>query len=382
MATLDLLERLRTALAAVPGYHALPENTFPTLPILEATEFGQQHLITTFSVGPPPASALDPSDTLLPALSLHVILPEGYTYWQPETGTGQHLPPVLEVAQLPARYQTLLQQRTAELAAHSGEGFPPAQLSHYLLLLGQLAEEGWLLSEAPASPDEKPLALRLQQDLAQLAAPELDAYYRTRGRALYAWMARVTYEKNWVERALDAMWDAAPDWLRAGREEDSAVEAMPVVPAVLDARQCLAISFCHVFQNTGNTEALVSLPFGECYISYPDMEILWRPLVAENHVGLLSAPRDESGRPFLGTKPVASDAAAADGVAVSYRQWVSVLLKQRWLLTRYTVTEEEEAAARALQECVALLYGPLLSARFQHHAWQLLGWMRRTTGGV
>lgn len=379
MATLDLMETLRTALQAVPGYDELPEGTLPTLPILEATAFGQQHLVITFSVGVPPAAALVPHGNFPPALSLHVILPAGYTYWQPEAGTGHYLSAVLEVGQLSELYTALLRQCVSQLAAHPGGGYPLAQLSHYLSLLEQLATEGWLLREHQAPDEEKPLALALQQHLSQLAAPELATYYHTRGQALYTWIARVTYEKNWVERATDAMWNTTPAWLWAGQNDAFAVEATEAVPAILDGRQCFVIAFCHISKNAGSPGSLVYLPFGACYVSYPDTEIIWRPLRAENYFNFSSAPRDENGRPYLGKKEAGPADTEVKEVAAAYRQGVSLLLKRRWLLTQHAVTEEEQGVAQVLQDCIGRLYNPPLVAYYQHNAWQLLGWIRRAT---
>ena len=382
MAVLNLFDILHTALQAVPGYADLPEGALPTLPVLEATAFGQQHLVTTFSVGPPPAAAIALGGTFRVALSLRVILPEGYPYWQPETGTDQYLPPVIAVEQLPESYSALLRQCVAQLAAHPDGGFPAEQLHSYLALLANVAESGWLLREQPNSQEEKPWALELQQHLTQLAEPRLDAHYRTRGQALYAWMERASYEKNWVERAADAMWNTAPQWLYAHQDETFDVEATQAIPAVLDGRQCVVVAFCQVSKNAETSGSLVYLPFGACYVSYPDIEIIWRPLQAEHYFDLSSALRDKNGHPYLGKRQVAAPDSATDSLAASYRKAVSRLLKRRWLLTYYAVAEEELNTAQTLQECINHLYAQPLVAYYQHHAWQLLGWMRRATTGT
>jgi hypothetical protein len=377
MATLNLFDILRTALLAVPGYEELPEGMLPTLPILEATVFGQQHLITTFSLGPPPAEALMPGGTFCPALSLRVILPQGYSYWQPETGTDQHLPPVTAVELLPEYYHTLLRQCVDRLAVQPDESYPVEPLSAYLELLAHVAESGWLLREHPAPHEEKPWVLELQQHLAQLATPGLAPYYHARGRALYAWMERISYEKNWVEQAIDAMWRTAPPWLQASQQANFTVEATQAIPAVLDGRQCLVTAFYQVSSGVDTPASLVYLPFGACYISYPDTEIIWRPLTAADYFDLPAALRDENGRPYLGKKQTGAAGSDVAALATSYRQAVSRLLERKWLLTYYAVTEEERNIAQTLQQCIDQLYTPPLVAYYQHHAWQLLGWLRR-----
>lgn len=379
MATLNLFDILHTALLAVPGYEELPEGMLPNLPILEATAFGQQHLVTTFSLGAPPVEALVPGGTFCPALSLRVILPQGYSYWQPETGTDQYLAPVMAVELLPEPYHTLLRQCVARLAAQPDEAYPVEPLSAYLELLAHVAESGWLLREHPAPQEEKPWVLDLQQHLAQLANPELTPYYRARGRALYAWMERISYEKNWVEQAIDAMWRTAPDWMQRSSRADFAMEATQAIPAVLDGRQCLMTAFYQVSNDAEATSSLVYLPFGACYISYPDAEIIWRPLTTKDYFDLPAALYDENGRPYLGKKQTGTTGPDADAPATLYRQAVSRLLESKWLLTYYAVTEEERRTAQTLQQCIDHLYAPPLVAYYQHHAWQLLGWIRRVS---
>ena len=383
MAQNEILKMLRIALATVPGYSSLPNFTFPSLPILEATEFGQQRIVTTFSLGLPPPAALEPCSEASLAVSLHLILPEGYSYWQPETGTGHYIGGVLEITQLPTMHLGVVKQRTKELSAPSTDGhYPPVQLTQYLTLLEQIAQNGWLLNKNQSPALEKEAALQMQRHLGHLAAPDSDAYYRTRGQVLYSWIERSTYERNWVEIAIDAMRDALPVWIKAAQDDAFELSATPAIPAILDGRQCIITAFYQVSKSTGKTGSLVYPPFGVCYISYPDMETVWQSIQTTSQTALFTAFCDENGRPYLGEKKADFDGSPMDEISQSYERWVSILLKERWLMTRHAVTEEEQNAAYSLHKCIGILYSLPLLNYYRHNAWQLLGWIRRVINEV
>lgn len=378
MAKDELVDMLRTALAPVPGYASLPDFTFPTLPILEATEFGQQRVVTTFSLGPPPPAALEPRHDVSLAVSLHLILPEGYSYWQPETGTGHYIGGVLEITQLPGMHLDVVKQRTKELSAPSAGGhYPPAQLTQYVALLEQIAKNEWLLNKHQDPAREKEAALQVQQHLSQLAAPEFDTYYRTRGQALYSWIERVTHEKNWVEVATGAMWNALPAWITMTQDDTFELGVTPAIPAILDGRQCVVMAFYRVSKKTEKAGSRVYPPLGACYVSYPDMETVWRPLQTTDHAALFTVLRDGNGRHYLGEREAGFNSSSTDEMSRSYQRRVSLLLQRRWLITRHAVTKEEQTTAYSLHECVKILYELPLLAYYQHNAWQLLGWIRR-----
>lgn len=378
-------QSLDKELNKLAGYDGLPEHAFPTLPTLEATEFGQQHFVTTFCLGPPPPTLLAPAGERYPAaVTLHVIFPEGYAYWQPETGTGQYLSGVPNFEDLPAPHGQILAERTAQLAARPGvAAYPAAPLGRYLQLLEQVAANGWLLGENSNPAAEKAVAQQLQQLLDQLCEPELAPYYRARARVLREWIERVTYEKSWVELAVDVVGATAPAWASQAPGERLEVKATAPIPAVLDGRQCVVVAFYKVSEAATPEEGQrVYPPFAACYVAYPDFEVRWRKLNEIAAVGFAILPRDEQGASYLGTwKTGSSPRPEEDKARQLHQQTASSLLERGWLASRHRPTAAEQQAAQTLQQCAKALFAFPLSAYYEHTAWQLLGWQRRVLSG-
>ena len=377
MATPGFEKLLRMALDQVPGYEELPNCTFPTLPIL-TTAFGQQHLITTFSLSDMPPLALVANSVSSPAVSLHVLLPEGYAYWQPETGTNTYLGGVQTIDQLPADYAEIVRHCTQQLSAQSKTKYSQVEYQEYFSLLEQLARHEWLLATSTVPVQEKALAHQILRSLSQLAEPALNTFYQARGQALYAWLEQATHEKNWVEKALDVMWSTVPVWIRDAQNKEFELDTTEVIPAVLDGRQCIITAFSQVSVSLAGTEPVVYLPFGACYISYPEMEVLWHPLQPASQTALLSSLFDSNGRPYLAVKQEsASNMPPDNSTASAYQQCVALILEKRWLTTRYATTVEETNAACVVQGYIARLFNSPFSAYYQQQAWQLRGWVKR-----
>lgn len=380
----SISEMLRTALVSVPEYRRLPECPFPTLPILEATEFGQQRIVTTFSLGAPPPATVVTHGEFAPAVSLCIVMPEGYSYWQPETGTGDYIGGVPQFAQLPEMYAEVVRQCIAALPASPTFSYSPARCQQYLLALEQLVKENWLLHKSldhdHGHDREKKLATVVDAQLRQLVAPELYAYYHTRGQALYAWIKRVTYEKNWVEAATDGMRHELPTWTSEAAYEADEVRTTHPIPAVLDGRQCVLTAFYRVASCDEQNNCLIYPPHHACCMSYPEMETVWQPLPAIADISSVAAFIDENKRPYLGKTKAEFEGPATEEAVKSYQRLVTLLLQKGWLMTRHAATQEEQQAARYLRECVEILYHGPLKSYYHLKAWQFLGWMRRVIG--
>jgi hypothetical protein len=360
-----LLTTLRTTLAEVPGLGHYPQPLFPTLPLLEATEFGQQHIITTFCLGPPPPTLILPTGSAWPAVTLHLIWPQAYTYWQPETGTRQYVGGVRTVQELPAPYQALLRGYGAQHEAAHYEADIPA----YLRLLEEVLAQQWLVPHAAVSMAEKATAMQLKQVLAQVKDPAYQPYYQSRGKALLTWIEHATYEPTWAENALDKALATTPAWLK---EQGAAVLLAPPFVAVLDGRPCLvAASYCQSASVFAHGH-----PVAACYISYPEQEVRWRQFNLSAYVAPVPVA------PLL-PKPaeVAAPAVAFDSpLAIRrYLHLLSLVLTRAWLVNRYPITPEEKTVATELQSHMALLLPAALHTYYQQEAWQLLGWLARAT---
>ena len=380
MTKTSILDMLRVALASVPEYSRWPEHPFPTLPILEATEFGQQRIVITFSLGAPPPATVVMHGEFAPAVSLYIVIPEGYSYWQPETGTGHYLGGVPQLAQLPETYAEIVRQHSVALRTPPTVSYSPAQCHQYLLALEQIAENNWLMHESPDRDREKKIAALVSAQLHQLAAPELHTYYHTRGQALYAWIERVTYEKNWVEVATDSMWNELPIWVTEAVYKRDKVRATHPIPAVLDGQQCVLTAFYRVANYAEQDDRFIYQPHGACCISYLEMETVWQALPTTTAISAATVLIDDNKRPYLGKIKSGFDDSAADEIVKAYRRLVSLLLQRRWLMSRHAVTQEERNTARHLRECVEILYAGPLKNYYHLKAWQLLGWIRRVVG--
>jgi hypothetical protein len=360
-----LLTTLRTALAEVPGLGRYPQPLFPTLPLLEATEFGQQHIITTFCLGPPPPTLILPTGSALPAVTLHLIWPQAYTYWQPETGTRQYVGGVRTVQELPAPYQDLLHGCAAQQQAVHYE----ADIPTYLRLLEDVLAQQWLVSHAAISMAEKATAMQLKQVLAQVKEPAYQPYYQSRGKALLTWIERATYEPTWAEIALGKALATTPAWLK---EQDAAILPAPPFVAVLDGRPCLvAASYCQSASLLADVQLVAA-----CYISYPEQEVRWRQFNLSTSVAPvpIAPPLPKLAG---GTAP---DVAFDSPLAIRrYLHLLSLVLARAWLVNRYPITPEEKTVATELQAYMALLFPPTLHTYYQQEAWQLLGWLAKVT---
>lgn len=373
----EFVEVLRTALLSVSGYQTLPAGTFPTLPTLEATEFGQQHIITTFFLDLPPPALLMNQGGFGPAVTLHVILPEGYSYWQPETGTALYLGGVQKIEQLPEVYRQIIEAHTLRLAVRTGDIYSPAHINRYLHLLARVASNEWLLNNNPNLVEERAVALKVERYLNRFCESELSAYYHSRGRALRKWIEQATYEKNWVEKAEDIISTTAPDWVGIDDTKTLELHSAEPVPAILDGRQCIVVLFYKTFEE--QAQPLKPMhphpPFAGCYISYPDMEVRWRRFNQDDYIGSFYLPHDELDKL---TQPSQDQ---VEEKRRTYRQMISVLLERKWLLTSYPATSEEIAAAKVLRECIQVLSTPTTVASHAHIACQLWGWIRRVERG-
>jgi hypothetical protein len=355
-----LFDALRTALAEVTGVGHSPQPLVPTLPLLEATEFGQQHIITTFCLGPPPPTLVLPTGSALPAVTLHLIWPQAYTYWQPETGTRHYLGGVRTPQELPTPYQALLHAYGAQQrAAHYQVDIPA-----YLHLLEDVLAQQWLVPHAGISMAEKATAMQLREALACVKEPNYQPYYQSRSKALLAWIERATYEPSWAEAAQDKAVVTNPAWLR---EQGAAILPAPPFVAVLDGRPCLVAA----------SLAANGQPVAACYISYPEQEVRWRQFNPSAYAAPVPlAP------PLLKPAAGATPAVAADSLLATrrYLHLLSIVLARAWLVNRYPVTPEEKTVATEIQACMTLLISPALHTYYQQEAWQLLGWLARATG--
>ena len=349
------MSMLRSALAQAEAHGKLPPGVFPTLPVVEATEFGQQQLVTTFYVGTPPPALIVAQGGYVPALTLHCILPEGYLYWQPETGTRHYVGGEQRIENVPEPYQEVLRACVRRLLLGPKPKYPLAQLSSYLVLLEKIADKQWLLGKNADPVAERAAAVRLQQHLQQLCKPELAAYYQGRGQALQAWIARVTYVESWVEKALAAVSGTVPDWA-VSPAKSTALRAAAPVPAVLDGRRCIVVGYYHAAP-AADEKTVLYPPHAACYASFPDLETQWRALRGEEHFALFALPHDEQGRPCLGEeKPALTPSTNQAASALSYQRLVSLLLERGWLLPHLPVTTEEKEAALALREATDVIF--------------------------
>lgn len=369
-----VLERLRAALVQVAGYEVLPEGTFPTLPLLEATEFGQQHIITSFSLSRLPPAVATPDETIGLAVTLHIIMPQGYSYWQPETDSAQYIGGEQQLEKLPEVYARIPTAWVPHLAPRP---YPLALLGPYLLLLEKVATNEWLLGKNADPVAEKGVALQINHYLRQLGEASPSTYYKARGLALRTWLARVTHEKSWVEEALAATWRTIPGWVSSSPQEAAALYTAEVIPAVLDERPCVVVAFYQKMLNPAG-HALIYPPLAACYVSYPEMEIRWRPLQGVEHFALFLLPRDTNGRPYLNESHMPPNRLSRLAKNPnSYSQLVSLVLKNNWLRSHSLITAEEQTAALAMQEHFSILFDTPLSAYYQLEACQVSSWVRK-----
>ena len=361
-----LPSKLREALAQVPG----DAGALPSLPVLEIGVMGQ-HVLVTFCLGTPPPTLLATAGSHEPAVTLHLIWPYGYWYWQPETGTTAYLGGVPHPGQLPAPYQGLLGQRRQRPPAALLEN--PA-IGRYLALLEEVLLQDWLSPHAPVSPAEKQVARELQQLWNELGEAHYQLYYQARGSVLLAWVARVTYEPCWVEEMLELVATAPPGLLPA-----QASQGM-LFPAWLDGQQCVVVPFFKpVSSGTVTLKPAVEL-LAACYVAYPTCDVYWHRF-SEQQAQAILATTPAPGQPL----PTALNGCVAGGLPTTraarhYYQMVTRLLENGWLVTRHPTTPAEALLATELGEAFTAARTPELTAFYLREAWQLFGWLARAAG--
>lgn len=153
--------------------------------------------------------------------------------------------------------------------------------------------------------------------------------------------------------------------------------ATMVLPVLEGDKQFALLSFCSVSGNRPTEERKMYPLFASVKVSYPEKQVVWKD-VHEGDFGLTSPLRDEGKEPYLG---VVDRSGLVSGEWANakrrYTPLVSLVMEKRWLLTQHTVTAEECATAKELQDCVRILYDKPLLPYYQHAGRQFLSWMER-----
>lgn len=357
-----LLQKLREALAQLPGGAPL----LPSLPVLEVGVMGQ-HLVVMFCLGSPPPTLLETSGSFAPAVTLHLIWPAGYWYWQPETGTADYIGGGPRPELLPVAYQQVLRQRSQQPPYAAVDS--PA-ISRYLALIEEVLLHDWLSPHPAVSPAEKQVAGELQQLWSELGEAQHQAYYQARGSVLLSWLTQATYQPCWVEEVVETLATAAPPALLPA---DASAGAL--FPAWLDGQQCVVMPF---FKPAPVEAAAAAVELvAACYVAYPTREIYWHFFSTQQAQALLATHLPPGQLVPTALQATQAGYPPAIGASRHYYQLVTKLLKAGWLVTRYPTAPGEATLAGALTEAFAAVRTPKLTAYYLREAWQLLGWLAR-----
>jgi hypothetical protein len=150
-----------------------------------------------------------------------------------------------------------------------------------------------------------------------------------------------------------------------------------VLPVVEGEKQYALLAFCDITGTRPGEERWLSAPFATVTIAFPDKKTVWRDTKAANF-GLQPVRRPNDDGEYIGLIDRA-------GISVDelinarrrYPELISLVLERRWLLTRHTVTPEEQATARELQECTRILFDKPLLPFYRHYGSHFLAWMER-----
>ena len=183
----------------------------------------------------------------------------------------------------------------------------------------------------------------------------------------------------WLYGAIAAALSSPPAHLKGRVEmmEGGGNYSTEILPVVTGDRQYALIGFCSITGFSPDQERWLTAPFATVTVAYPDKHVVWHDTKPVDF-GLSPTRHPGSPTEYMGL-------VEREGLTLSelrnarsrYPQLVSMVMEQRWLLTRHPVTAEERATARELQDCVRILYDKPLLPFYQHAGRHFLAWMAR-----
>ena len=184
-------------------------------------------------------------------------------------------------------------------------------------------------------------------------------------------------KEYWLYGAFAAALAATPAHLREPRINDGTYETL-TLPVVIDGKQYAMFSFCDQEAANPSKASRVSPPFASVYVAYPNKTFFWKDVTSRDF-GLTQWPLDEHKESYLGVLSRKHIHSIEEWVSATkeYNRLVSLVLERKWLITAHFATQEEQKAARELQDCVRILYDKPLLPYYRHAGRQFLAWMER-----
>ncbi|UYZ64377.1 hypothetical protein [Hymenobacter weizhouensis] len=154
-----------------------------------------------------------------------------------------------------------------------------------------------------------------------------------------------------------------------------------LIPTVEGEEQWLISAYCGVtssgYANAHGVPRLLFPPHLMLRIHYPSGQFEWIELENSPYDGP-ALQRNAAGNECLG--PISREHLGPGEWRNAMRrhfQLVCQVVEQRWLLTAHSVTAEEQAVARELQDCIRAAYDKPLLPYYQHYGRHFLAWMER-----
>lgn len=186
--------------------------------------------------------------------------------------------------------------------------------------------------------------------------------------------------QEWFIDADDVAMAALPTHLEMFVATPETSYQSALLPVVLGEDQWLLCAYCdHTgpgFNITLGVPRTIYAPRVLQWVAYPSGDFRWEEPIPDAH-GLTTASQDDFG---IRLGPIQRDHIIGNEWHEAGMQYLPLVLRvveQRWLVTRYTVTPEEQETARALQHCVRALYDAPLLPFYRHYGSHFLAWIER-----
>jgi hypothetical protein len=154
------------------------------------------------------------------------------------------------------------------------------------------------------------------------------------------------------------------------------------LPVVIEGEQYAVISYCLGSGRLQDEEQAILPPFATLYVRYPDKTFRWKEVTPADYpaYGLVDLPIDEYQQSYIGRlAPYAAGITeeALENAQSEYLRLICLVLERGWLLSHQSITDEEQTAARELQQHIGVVYDTLLLPYYQHVGRDFFAWMTR-----
>ena len=187
-------------------------------------------------------------------------------------------------------------------------------------------------------------------------------------------------KEAWIIGAYAAVLASVPAHLRIqlqAREGGTQAQQTLVLPVVAGDKQYAFICFYETEGPVYGKLPKIYPPFASVRVSYPGKDVHWEDVKPETF-GFINLPQTADKRPYLGLlESGASSMQEWRNANARYDALISVVLERRWLLTHYSTTTEERAAAQELSDCTRILYEKPLLPYYRSAGRQFFAWMER-----